>query len=146
MSRDNGDQNSLGSSSMIQQSSLAFSSIFVKVENSNVGTAISTTPVVVAPSTPSVSTPTSSGWPSQFFAPFCDVLLYPSFNVAAAAKATGVYYYHLAFIVSDGSGNPSWGGSVALSQKWYMTELTQLRAIGGDVIISFGGASGKDIN
>ena len=95
-------------------------------------------------SSSSTNVPKALGtWPSKVFAPYTDVLLWPTFDVANAAKTTGSKYYTLAFIVSDASGNPSWGSSVPLSQAFYNDIITNLRSSGGDVIISFGGAIGN---
>jgi chitinase len=104
------------------------------------------TPVVLQP------IPTTSGTtPSKLCAPYIDVNNWPPFPMTEAAKATGNLYYTLAFILDDGRGNPAFGGTNPLG--WYMDEITKLRAMGGDCIISFGGANGaplavsiKDVN
>jgi hypothetical protein len=84
----------------------------------------------------------ATSWPSKVFAPYCDVLLWPTYDAANAGAQSGAFHYTLAFITADGSGNPAWGASVGLSQNWYGDLLKKLRDAGGDVIISFGGAVG----
>jgi hypothetical protein len=65
-------------------------------------------------------------------------------DVADIAKKTGVLYYTLAFIVAGASKQPSWGGVIPLADNFYATQLTNLRQMGGDAIVSFGGANGKN--
>lgn len=88
---------------------------------------------------------TNNGVPERIFAPYVDVMLYPQFSVNNCYEKTGQKYYTLAFITSDGSGNPAWGGVVPLSENYYMDEINKLRQKGGDVIISFGGANGVEL-
>jgi len=66
-------------------------------------------------------------------------------DAATVSSATGTKWFTLSFLVDDGAGNAAWGGVVPLNQNWYMTQLAALRAQGGDVIISFGGATGSEI-
>ena len=82
-------------------------------------------------------------WPSKVFAPYLDILLWPTLDASVVAKATGVKRFTLAFVVADTTKQPSWGGVIPMSQNFYMNELANLRAVGGDVIISFGGANGN---
>jgi hypothetical protein len=74
-----------------------------------------------------------------------DVLLWPTLDAATVSTATGTKWFTLAFLIDDGAGNPAWGGVVPLNQNWYMTQLSAVRALGGDAIISFGGATGVEI-
>ena len=84
-----------------------------------------------------------SFWPASISAPFCDILLWPTFDIVTAAQETGNKYFTLAFIQSDGNGNPAWGSIVPLNENYYSDKIQGLRMLGGDVIISFGGAIGK---
>ncbi|KAJ3369781.1 hypothetical protein HDU91_006905 [Kappamyces sp. JEL0680] len=95
---------------------------------------------VVVPTKLPAANPTKN-----IFAPYVDVLLWPTFDISKMAAAVGTNWFTLAFIVGDGTGGPSWGGSVPLSQKWYMDYITALRTMGGDVIVSFGGATGSEM-
>jgi hypothetical protein len=101
-----------------------------------------------APSaTPSPST--SSGSPSAGaagFAPYVDTSLFPPFNLVTTAQATGVKQFNLAFVVSGGSGcTPEWGGVTAIGADPVAAQISALRAIGGDVRISFGGEDGSEL-
>jgi hypothetical protein len=86
------------------------------------------------------------GLPAHVFAPYTDVMAWPTYSVSNAATTNGQKYYTLAFIISGGTGcQPYWGGALALSSNWYTGEINRLRAQGGDVIISFGGAAGTEL-
>ncbi|MEA2702631.1 MAG: hypothetical protein QOD63_576, partial [Actinomycetota bacterium] len=64
----------------------------------------------------------------------------------ATATASGVNQYTLAFIVNGSSScQASWGGVIPLADSPMGSQITQLRAKGGDVIVSFGGASGQEL-
>lgn len=121
-------------SSQIQQSENQFINIFKEWPKSQGGISA---PVVKAPEIVPI--------PEKVFAPFCDILLWPTFDIAQTASATNSKWFTLSFITADGSGNPAWGSSVALSQKFYLNTVKALRANGGDVIISFGGAIGQEL-
>lgn len=84
--------------------------------------------------------------PSKVFAPYVDVMLWPTFNLMNCYNATGQKYYTLAFITSGGNAQPAWGGVTAMDQNFMLDQINQLRAVGGDVIISFGGANGTPID
>ena len=90
-------------------------------------------------------TVTSTPWPSRVFAPYCDVLLWPTFDISSTAAAVKNKHFTLAFITADGGGKASWGGMVPLAQNFYSQYISQLRQLGGDVIVSFGGANGKSL-
>jgi hypothetical protein len=102
--------------------------------------------------TPGVSSSTggSGGSPadgSAGFAPYVDTSLYPPFSLVSTAKATGVKQFNLAFVVAGGGGGctPEWGGVTAIGADPVAAQIGALRAIGGDVRISFGGASGSEL-
>ena len=92
-----------------------------------------------------MAAPSPAQIPEKVFAPYVDVLLYPAFSVNDAFDQTGQPYYTLAFITADTDCNPAWGGVIALEKNYYMDEINALRQKGGDVIISFGGASGTEL-
>jgi len=109
-------------------------------------------PIAAAPSpSPSVSVPPSqSGTPSASiagFAPYVDVNLDPPYNLVATARQTGVKQFNLAFIIasSDGSCTPEWGGVDPVGDNPVAAQIGALRAIGGDVRISFGGEAGEEL-
>jgi hypothetical protein len=79
------------------------------------------------------------------FAPYVDVGLYPPYGLVDAAKRTGVKTFNLAFVVSGGGCVPKWGGSQELGDNEVAKKINDLRAAGGDVRVSFGGANGVDL-
>jgi hypothetical protein len=92
----------------------------------------------------------SSGAPSAGaagFAPYLDTSLFPPFNLVSTAEATGVKQFNLAFVVAGGSGGctPEWGGVTAIGDDPVASQIAALRAIGGDVRISFGGEDGSEL-
>ncbi|UXY27750.1 glycoside hydrolase family 18 protein [Streptomyces sp. HUAS TT20] len=101
------------------------------------------------------STPTATASPSQStgtgtttsagFAPYVDTSLYPAFDLLASANETGVKNYNLAFITDGGGCTPKWGGVTDLASDGVANQIGALRAKGGDVRVSFGGASGSEL-
>ncbi|MDH6135250.1 hypothetical protein P3T37_004660 [Kitasatospora sp. MAA4] len=98
------------------------------------------------------SSPTSSPTPVPVpasggagFAPYVDTSLYPPYDLLATAKATGVKNFTLAFVVSGGGCVPKWGGVSDLTSDPVASQIGALRAIGGDVRVSFGGANGSEL-
>lgn len=79
------------------------------------------------------------------FAPYVDTSLYPAFDLADTAAKTGVKQFTLAFITSGGSCAPLWGGVTGLGDDHVASQIGALRAAGGDVRVSFGGASGSEL-
>lgn len=79
------------------------------------------------------------------FAPYVDTSLYPKFDLVASSKASGVKEYNLAFITSGGDCSPKWGGVTDLGSDEVAAQIGDLRAAGGDVRVSFGGASGTEL-
>ena len=88
----------------------------------------------------------ASAWPAKVFAPYAFI---PKrfINIADCLAQTGQRYYTLAFIVSDPDGYPAWTGSrdLRVSTKYYAAPIAAIRAQGGDVLISFGGADGSEL-
>lgn len=97
---------------------------------------------------PSAAGP-SAGAPSAGaggFAPYVDTSLYPPFGLVPTAQRTGVKQFNLAFVVAGGGGcTPEWGGATAVGNDPVAAQIGDLRAIGGDVRISFGGANGTEL-
>ncbi|GHF28475.1 sugar hydrolase [Streptomyces mashuensis] len=79
------------------------------------------------------------------FAPYVDTSLYPAFDLTAAAEKTGVKHYTLAFVTSGGGCTPKWGGVTDLGNDAVAAQIGKLRAAGGDVRVSFGGAAGSEL-
>jgi hypothetical protein len=103
--------------------------------------------------TPPPPPPTGSMW----FAPFKDftydvnwTTTPPTPNLIPTEQGSGAKHFILAFIVSDqfatNKCSASWGGnSVSITGMgigWGLSSIAQLRALGGDVGISFGGENG----
>jgi hypothetical protein len=104
-------------------------------------TATGTPTATASPSTSSgTGTTTSAG-----FAPYVDTSLYPAFDLVATAEATGVKDYNLAFVTDGGGCTPKWGGVTDLASDAVAAQIGTLRAKGGDVRVSFGGAAGSEL-
>jgi hypothetical protein len=89
------------------------------------------------------ATPTtgSGGFPARFAAPYVAVWNNP--DLSSLASSTGNKFWTLAFIINgSGTCNPTWNGDTSLSTTY---NVAGLRSQGGDVIASFGGASGTEI-
>jgi chitinase len=82
--------------------------------------------------------------PAQVYAPYFETYLTKS-NIATVAKASGAHYLTLAFIqtAKKGSCTATWNGDakMPLTAGHYLGEIAAVRAMGGDVIPSFGGYS-----
>lgn len=103
------------------------------------------------PTNPTTPEPNGDRWGNQFFAPYVDMGLYPVPDLDGIAKQTGVGLFNLGFMQSDGQG-PAWAGIPALglgsNNEQFLAmeqEIKQLQAIGGDVMVSFGGAAGTSL-
>jgi Cellulose binding domain/Glycosyl hydrolases family 18 len=118
----------------------------------------SPTPSAPASSPPASAPPPASPPPSSAppappspgpasFAPYVDTSLFPPFSLTATAQATGVKQFNLAFVVAGGSGGctPEWGGVTTVGSDPVAAQIGALRAMGGDVRISFGGADGSEL-
>ncbi len=64
---------------------------------------------------------------------------------AAAMASTGIKDLTLAFMLSHGSCNPAWDGSRPLTGGPDQAAIDSIRNAGGDVVVSFGGWSGKKL-
>ncbi|MBW5485888.1 glycoside hydrolase family 18 protein [Streptomyces bambusae] len=122
-------------------------------------TPTATTRPTTAPTATATATPTNRPKPtatatrppgggtagSAPFAPYVDTSLYPAYDLLATADRTGVKEFNLAFITSGGGCNPLWGGVTALGDDRVAAQIAALRAKGGDVRVSFGGAAGSEL-
>ncbi|MFJ5710185.1 cellulose binding domain-containing protein [Streptomyces sp. NPDC093105] len=105
------------------------------------------TPTTAPPTTapPTTAPPTTPPTAAARYAPYVDTSLYPSYDLLATADATGVKEFNLAFITSGGSCAPLWGGVTDLASDKVAAQIGALRAKGGDVRVSFGGAAGHEL-
>ncbi len=86
---------------------------------------------------------------SYTYAPYIDMTLYVNPTLTDLAEASGANTLTLSFIQSSGQDKIGWGGQMDLSETDVLPnnvnvkeQIEDLREAGGDVIISFGGASG----
>lgn len=86
-------------------------------------------------------------WPRRVSSPYVDATAWPPFDLTDAADLHGQRFFNLAFVVatSPTNGDPSWGGYYAVSSGYLLPEINALRARGGDVMVSFGGAAGTEL-
>jgi hypothetical protein len=101
----------------------------------------------------------SGAWPTRYFAPYVYVEPGPTTSsnpnqIVKAAQQTGNKYYILGLIITSGC-QAIWGDSTKVGQSPagspsgtgdpVMMAIDQLRSMGGDVAISFGGANGQEL-
>ncbi len=84
------------------------------------------------------------GFPAHYSAPYAEAWNSPS-TLMAAYNATGNRYYTLAFVISQGTCNAAINGDIPITDPGWNNAINSLRAAGGDVIASFGGASGTEL-
>ncbi|WKX70458.1 cellulose binding domain-containing protein [Streptomyces sp. XD-27] len=94
---------------------------------------------------PTSSSPAPDGKGGTGFAPYIDTSLHPAFDMVGTAEKTGVKTYNLAFVTSGGGCVPKWGGVTDLGDDAVARQIGALRAAGGDVRVSFGGAAGSEL-
>jgi chitinase len=84
------------------------------------------------------------------FAPYIDMGLLADENLDGIAQASGITTFTLAFVQSSGPGTVGWSGVGTLAQddlsdgSSILAQVQGLQAMGGNVIISFGGEAGTD--
>ena len=100
-----------------------------------------TTPKPTATAGPTPTPAPAGSFPAHVFAPYVYAWDYPPFNMASLAQSNGVKYYTLAFMLSSGC-SAAWDGDDPIANGTFDTPIANLRAVGGDVIVSFGGANG----
>ncbi|GAA2636400.1 ricin-type beta-trefoil lectin domain protein [Paractinoplanes durhamensis] len=99
----------------------------------------STTPPTTSPTT----TPPSTGGPGiKAVAPYYYTGWGNPPNLTTVTQTTGVKWFTMAFMLNSGNCDPKWDGSRALTGGADQTAINTIRANGGDVVISFGGAAG----
>jgi hypothetical protein len=66
-------------------------------------------------------------------------------NPQTVMSATGIRWFTMAFVLSNGSCNPQWDGFRPLTGGVDQSTINAIRSAGGNVIPSFGGASGNKL-
>jgi hypothetical protein len=83
-------------------------------------------------------------FPERFSAPYVET--WNDNDLAKMANSTGHKFFTLAFIINgSGACDPKWNGDTSLTGNGYGGYIDNLRKLGGDVIVSFGGAAGTEI-
>ena len=89
---------------------------------------------------------------AKVFAPYVDMGLTADWQLLTIQQQSGIKVFTLGFVVGNGGCTPTWGGVGAtvandtLPNGTTILSLVQgVRSAGGDVIISFGGASGTEL-
>lgn len=85
----------------------------------------------------------AGNFPARFAAPYVES--WNGTSVTNLANTTGHKFWTIAFIISNGSCTATWNGDTPLSSNLYLNDINSLRAQGGDVLISFGGAAGTEL-
>lgn len=82
-------------------------------------------------------------WPKKVFSPYVDSTAWPPYSLTNSYQATSGLYYNLGFIVSRSATvcEPTWGTYYAAGAGPLNEDIKAIRALGGDVTISFGGAA-----
>ena len=82
--------------------------------------------------------------PGPVYAPYYETYLAPNTaSITATAQASGAKYFSMAFLqaTAKGSCTVNWNSNSAQPLNYYNSDIASLRALGGDVIPTFGGYS-----
>ncbi|MFJ9348272.1 ricin-type beta-trefoil lectin domain protein [Streptomyces sp. NPDC101237] len=103
--------------------------------------ATAATVLVAAGGSASAAANPGPGFPAHYAAPYVETWNSPS-AMTNARNATGLKYYTLAFVIDGGGCNAMFNGDTPVTDAGWTSAINSLRGAGGDVIASFGGASG----
>jgi chitinase len=99
-------------------------------------------PTTRPPTTPPTTRPPTTNPGAKHAWPYLDITASTP-SLVQAANATGHRFYTLAFIIGSAAGcEPTWGGTLPLTESRIVNDIAALKAQGGDVIVAFGGAAG----
>jgi hypothetical protein len=89
-------------------------------------------------------------WPEHYYAPYVYMARYPVIQLAQVAEETGIRFFTLAFVLGRDSCNATWSGITRLDgsshiYNFMQRDLPALREMGGDIMVSFGGAGGTEL-
>src|SRR5262249_24803257 len=82
---------------------------------------------------------------SDRVAPYVDMAFTSTPDLAAAAAASGVRLFNLAFVTPGQGCEPTWGGRIRDDDPTISLRIRELRRAGGDVRVSFGGVIPPDL-
>ena len=91
------------------------------------------------------------GWPSHVYAPYVELGVDAPADIARAIETQGIRFLNLAHIAADSRLRPSWGGDDDRAvdggtfDRMVRQQISQLRALGGDAAVSFGGSKGIEL-
>lgn len=100
--------------------------------------------VLATPLSGSAATQPGPGFPPRYTAPYIETWR-PGSSLTEAQQATGLQYFTLAFVISDGGCNGAFDGTTSVTNEGWQAAVNRLRAGGGDVITSFGGGAGTEL-
>ncbi|GAA4815485.1 cysteine/serine endopeptidase inhibitor [Streptomyces ziwulingensis] len=86
---------------------------------------------------------TGMGFPTRYAAPYVETWNSPS--ALEEARAAGLKYATLAFVLDGGGCKATLNGNTPVTDEGWLAAVTGLRGSGGEVIASFGGASGTEL-
>jgi len=116
-----------------------------------------TVPVIATATTSSTPTtpatiPPAVGVANYKLAPYIDMAAYPTPDLAATRTSSGQNVYSLGFVTAAAACQPAWGGYPTLAVGATGGQIGSIdasvggvRSVGGDVIVSFGGAAGTEL-
>ena len=91
------------------------------------------------------------GWPTHVYAPYVELGVDAPAEIARAIETQGIRFLNLAHIAADSRLRPSWGGDDDRAvdggafDRAVRQQISQLRALGGDAAVSFGGPRGIEL-
>jgi chitinase len=106
--------------------------------------AMAATAVVATGTSASAAANPGPGFPAQYAAPYVETWASPS-AMTNVRNATGLKYFTLAFVIDAGGCNAKFNGDTDVTDAGWTSAVNSARAAGGDVIVSFGGASGTEL-
>lgn len=92
-----------------------------------------------------LSLKTRGNWSEKNIAPYVDACAFPIPNLVTISKESGLRYFTLAFITADSNNKASWAGTIPLESQHMLSQIRAIRSDGGDVVVSFGGANGREL-
>ena len=106
------------------------------------------TTTTTVPTGPTTTVPPTLPTPSRSvpYSPYVDATNWPTPDLVQTAASRSTRQLTLAFIVTGSTPcRASWGGYYDRDAKFMAPQIAALRAAGGDVIMSFGGAANQEL-